>query len=139
MHPAAAPAAFASAQDADAEGVEGKFHVWTADEFRRVLGSDAAVAAALYGVTQAGNWEHGNNVLERGDQAFDEWERSVRERLYAARAARVWPITDDKVLADWNGMVLRAFAEAGRLLGRDDFVDAARRLAAFLLDTMVRD
>ena len=63
----------------------------------------------------------------------------MRERLYAARAARVWPITDDKVLADWNGMVLRAFAEAGRLLGRDDFVDAARRLAAFLLDTMVRD
>ena len=151
MHPAAAPAAFASAQDADAEGVEGRFHVWTLDEFHRVLGADAATAARLHGVTEPGNWEHGHNVLERRDahllraelgmdtEAFAHWERSVRERLYAARAERVWPITDDKVLADWNGMALRAFAEAGRLLARDDFVQAARELARFLLATMVRD
>jgi uncharacterized protein YyaL (SSP411 family) len=151
MHPAAAPAAFASAQDADADGVEGKFHVWTHSEMREVLGDDAAAAARLYGVTAAGNWEHGTNVLERRDaqtlraelglepDAFAAFEQSVRERLYAARARRVWPITDDKVLADWNGMTLRAFAEAGRLLGRDDFVQAARELARFLLETMVRD
>jgi hypothetical protein len=141
MHPAAAPAAFASAQDADAEGVEGKFHVWTADEMRRVLGSDTAAAMRLYGATEAGNWEHGSNVLERRDPdgVREALERSVRERLYAARSKRVWPITDDKVLADWNGMALRAFAEAGRLLARDDLVEAARRLARFLLDTMVRD
>jgi hypothetical protein len=105
----------------------------------------------LYGATEAGNWEHGVNVLERRDpesaraalglaqDAFAAWERSVRERLYAFRAQRIRPITDDKVLADWNGMALRAFAEAGRLLGRADLVQSARDLATFLLDTMQRD
>jgi uncharacterized protein len=149
MHPAAAPAAFSSAQDADSEGVEGKFYVWTAAEFRAVLGADAAPAASLYGVTEAGNWEHGLNVLERrdprsvqtalglDDDAWRQWEQSVRQRLYAVRSQRIWPITDDKVLADWNGMALRAFAEAGRLLGRADFIETARNLAGFLLDTMV--
>ena len=151
MHPAAAPAAFSAAQDADAEGVEGKFHVWTLAGFSNVLGADTAAAARLYGVTEQGNWEHGANVLERrapqalraevgmDTESFSTWEDSVRERLYAARARRVWPITDDKVLADWNGMALRAFAEGGWLLGRDDFVRAARDLARFLLSTMVRD
>ncbi|HEY0859010.1 MAG TPA: thioredoxin domain-containing protein [Albitalea sp.] len=151
MHPAAAPAAFSSAQDADAEGVEGRFHVWTMAEWRHVLGADAEAAARLYGVSEGGNWEHGHNVLERRDaealrqalgmdaHAFAAWERAVRERLYAARSQRVWPITDDKVLADWNGMALRAFAEAGRLLDRDDFVQAATRLADFLLATLCRD
>jgi uncharacterized protein len=151
MRPAAGPAAFSSAQDADAEGVEGKFHVWTRSEFDTVLGPDAPAAARLYGVTVPGNWEHAHNVLERrhpatlraelglSPEAFDAWERSVRQRLYATRAKRVAPITDDKVLADWNGMALRALAEAGRLLARDDFVQAARRLAQFMLATMVRD
>ncbi len=152
MHPAAAPAAFSSAQDADAEGVEGKFHVWTAPQMREVLGDDADAAMRLYGATDAGNWEHGTNVLERrepdavraalglsDDEAWRNWERSVRERLYAARGRRVWPITDDKVLADWNGMALRAFAEAGRLLGRDDLIQAARELAYFLLQEIVDD
>ncbi len=151
LHPAAAPAAFSSAQDADSEGVEGRFYVWTATELRAVLGTDADAALQLFGATEEGNWEHGANVLERRDpesvrallrltpDAFAQWERSVRERLYAVRARRVWPITDDKVLADWNGMALRAFAEAGRLLGHDDFVHIARALARYLLDTMVRD
>jgi uncharacterized protein YyaL (SSP411 family) len=151
MHPRDAPAAFGSAQDADAEGVEGKFYVWTLDEFRAVLGADADAAARLYGVVPQGNWEHGANVLERRDpesvraslgqspEAFARWERSVRDRLYAARERRVRPLTDDKVLADWNGMALRALAEAGRLLGRPDLVDAARGLARFLLDVMTRD
>ncbi len=151
MHPAAAPAAFSSAQDADSEGVEGKFYVWTAAEFHAVLGADAGPAARLYGVTEAGNWEHGLNVLERRDpeavqsalgldaDSWRQWEQSVRERLYAVRSQRIWPITDDKVLADWNGMALRAFAEAGRLLGRDDFVETARSLARFLLGTMMSE
>jgi uncharacterized protein YyaL (SSP411 family) len=151
MRPAAAPAAFAAAQDADAEGVEGKFHVWSLAELASLLGEDAAAAARLYGATEHGNWEHGKNVLERRDPetlraelgldpaSFATWEQSLRERLYAARARRVWPIADDKVLADWNGMALRAFAEAGRLLARDDFVQVARDLAVFLLATMRLD
>jgi hypothetical protein len=151
MHPRDAPAAFSSAQDADSEGVEGKFYVWTADEFGAVLGEDAAAAARLYGVVPEGNWEHGVSVLERRDpesvrawlglsaEEFARWERSVRDRLYEARARRVPPLTDDKVLADWNGMALRALAEAGRLLERPDLVEAARGLARFLLDVMTRD
>ncbi|GIL04173.1 thioredoxin domain-containing protein [Betaproteobacteria bacterium PRO7] len=151
MHPGDAPAAFSSAQDADSEGVEGKFYLWTADEFRAVLGEDADAAARLYGVVPEGNWEHGANVLERRDPEsvraslalsaaeFARWERSVRDRLYEVRARRVPPLTDDKVLADWNGMALRALAETGRLHGRPDLVGAARRLARFLLDLMTRD
>jgi uncharacterized protein YyaL (SSP411 family) len=151
MHPRDAPAAFSSAQDADSEGVEGKFYVWTADEFGAVLGEDADAAARLYGVVPQGNWEDGVNVLERRDpesvraslalsaEDFARWERSVRDRLYEARARRVHPLTDDKVLADWNGMALRAFAEAGRLLARPDLVDTARALARFLLGVMTRD
>jgi len=148
MHPAASAAAFSSAQDADSEGVEGRFYVWTADELREALGADAEPAMQLYGATDAGNWEHGVNVVERRDpaavrtalrldaDAFAAWERSLRERLHAVRARRIAPITDDKVLADWNGMMLRALAETGRLLGRADLVDAARALADFLRGTM---
>ena len=151
MHPAAAPAAFSSAQDADAEGVEGKFHVWSLDEFRTVLGADAPAAARLYGATPQGNWKQGGNILDRRDaltvfaelglagQAGADWERSIRDRLYAARAARVWPATDDKVLTDWNGLAMRALSEAGRLLRRADFVDAARNLGGFLLVNLTRD
>ena len=151
MHPSFAPAAYSSAQDADSEGVEGKFYVWTAEQLRAALGSDAEAALRLYGVSESGNWEHGLNVLERrdpesvrallglSDDDFEQWERSVRDRLYEVRSQRVWPITDDKVLADWNGIALRALAEAGRLLARPDLIDCARQTALFLLDTMSRD
>ncbi len=151
MHPAASAAAFSSAQDADSEGVEGRFYVWTAAELRQVLGADADAAMRLFGATEAGNWEHGVNVLERREAEsvraalglapaeWRAWEDSVRQRLYAVRARRVWPITDDKVLADWNGLMLRALAEAGRLLGRADLVESARALANFLLGTMQAD
>ncbi len=151
MHPAAAPAAYCCAQDADAEGVEGLFHCWSAAQFDAVLGDDAPAAAQLYGVTPEGNWEHGLSVLERrspetvrvqlglAPAQWAQWESSVRERLLAARSRRVWPITDDKVLADWNGMMLRALAEAGRLFGRPDLVESARELARFLLADMMPD
>jgi len=151
MHPGDAPGALCCAQDADAEGVEGGFHAWTTADFRSALGPDADAAAALYGVRTEGNWEHGLNVLERRTPevvraqlglslaAWRRWEQSVRERLLAVRSRRTWPITDDKVLADWNAMALRAFAEAGRLLERPELVDSARRIAEFLLGTMHRD
>jgi uncharacterized protein YyaL (SSP411 family) len=151
MHPSSAASAYACAQDADAQGVEGRFHVWTLAQLREVLGSDAQGAARLYGATEQGNWHLCTNVLQRLDpepvrtamglrpEAFAAWERAVRERLYAARAQRVWPQTDDKVLADWNGLALRAHAEVGRLFERDDYVQAGRDLAHFLLDTLVRD
>jgi uncharacterized protein YyaL (SSP411 family) len=139
---------FWSAQDADSEGVEGKFYVWQESEIRQALDAEADAAIKLFGVTQAGNWEH-SNVLERrfpdqammqslgmGKEAYENWVSSVRERLYEMRKKRVWPLTDDKVLADWNGLMLRAFAEAGRLLEEARYLEAARRNAAFVLKEM---
>jgi len=142
---------FWSAQDADSEGVEGKFYVWQESELREVLGADAEAASLLFGVTAAGNWEH-TNVLERRipDQAlmqqfgmepqtFESWVVGVRERLYQARARRVWPLTDDKVLADWNGLMLQAMAEVGRWLEVPRYVEAARNNARFVWKEMYRD
>jgi len=148
--PGCSPAAFSSAQDADSEGIEGKFYVWTAAEFGAVLGADTDLAARLYGVTQAGNWEHGLNVLERrnprsvqtalGSMTTRGGSGSNRCGSGCMRSAR--GASGDhrrQGAADWNGMALRAFAEAGRLLGRADFVETARTLARFLLGTMVSE
>ncbi|MBO1436905.1 thioredoxin domain-containing protein [Meiothermus sp. CFH 77666] len=142
---------FYSAQDADSEGVEGRFYVWQQREFREVLGAEAEAAGLLFGVSEAGNWEH-TNVLERripdevlmqhlgmGPESFESWVKSVRYRLYEARRQRTPPLTDDKVLADWNGLMLRAFAEVGRWLGEPAYVEAARRNARFVLKEMFRE
>src|SRR5215210_2024451 len=111
---------FASALDADSEGVEGKFYVWTPEE----VGPDAA---KLFSVTEGGTFEHGSSVLQLLEDPADEqlW-RDERVRLLAVRDQRVPPARDDKVVAAWNGLAVAALAEAGALLGRPDLVDAAR-------------
>ncbi|MCS7058416.1 MAG: thioredoxin domain-containing protein [Meiothermus sp.] len=142
---------FWSAQDADSEGVEGRFYVWRLEEFREALGADAEAGARLFGVSEAGNWE-GSNVLERrypeaalreelglSEEAYRAWVEGVRQRLYRARAKRTPPLTDDKVLADWNGLMLRALAEAGRWLGEARYLEAARENASFVLGNMLKD
>lgn len=142
---------FFSAQDADSEGVEGKFYVWSEEEIRQVLGQDAGAALKLFGVSEAGNWE-GANVLERrypdealqtalglSPEEYQAWVEGVRARLYAVRKERVWPLTDDKVLADWNGLMLRALAEAGRLLEEPTYLQIARANARFVLENMRQD
>jgi uncharacterized protein YyaL (SSP411 family) len=127
---------FYSALDADSEGVEGKFYVWTVAELRDVLGSDADAAIDWFGATEQGNFE-GANVLEsRGPEPPAEVRDRVRGRLLEARAARVRPGLDDKRLAAWNALMIGALAEAGAVLERPDFVDAARDAAAFVLDRM---
>ena len=139
---------FYSAQDADSEGVEGKFFVWTPDELRPLLGDDADLVMGYYGVTERGNFE-GANILnvpvtpedyaERRGVSEDElWAAIQRARsvLLETREQRIHPLRDDKVLTSWNGLMLRAFAEAGAALGRSDYLDAAGSNAAFLLDNM---
>ncbi|MER5320824.1 thioredoxin domain-containing protein [Streptosporangium roseum] len=124
---------FASALDADSEGVEGKFYAWTPEEIHEVLGEeDGAWAVALYEVT--GTFEHGTSVLQLLSDP-DDAERSARVRaeLLAARARRVRPGRDDKVVAAWNGLAIAALAETGALFDRPDLVKAARA-AAVLLD-----
>ncbi|MBA3437574.1 MAG: thioredoxin domain-containing protein, partial [Thermoleophilaceae bacterium] len=123
---------FFSALDADSEGEEGLFYVWTPEQLREVLGpDDAAVAAAYYGVHPGGNFE-GRTILTRGAEeppGLDE----IRRRLYEARAKRVWPGLDDKRLTSWNALMIAALAEAGAVLEREDFLDAARTAAEFVL------
>jgi uncharacterized protein YyaL (SSP411 family) len=129
---------FMSALDADSEGEEGRFYVWTPAQLREVLGdADADAAIAYFGVTEAGNFE-GSNILTRGS---DEPERlaEIRIALYDARAKRVWPGLDDKRLASWNALTISALADAGAILEREDYLDAARGCAAFLLDSMRGD
>ena len=139
--------AFCASLDADSEGQEGKFYVWQADEIAAVLGAeDAALFAAAYDVTPAGNFEdpHGGgtaNVLNRlrrapGDAAAEARLAAMRERLLAHRAGRVRPGLDDKILADWNGLMITALARAGVALDEPGWVDDAARAYAAIMDTM---
>ena len=120
---------FHSAEDADSEGHEGKFYVWTPEEIRAVLGADAERALAYWGVDRGPNFE-GKNILYVAGEPDRAAIDPLRRQLLAARAARVRPGRDDKVLAGWNGLACRALAEAGRALGRRDYVDAAVRTLA---------
>ena len=139
---------FYSSYDADSEGEEGKFYVWKAAEIREALGDDADLFMRVYGVSEGGNWE-GTNILHVARQPeevardlnldVDEVEArlaAARDKLYGVRAQRVWPGLDDKVLTAWNGLMLAAFAEAGRDLNRPDFTEVAVRNAQFLYDNV---
>ena len=121
-HPAGG---FFSSEDADSEGVEGKFYVWTPDEIRSVLSDAAEPLLAYYGVTEAGNFERANILEVVGDTAPDGLDE-LRNRLLAARAQRVRPGLDDKVVASWNGLAIRALAEAGAVLGDESYLELAR-------------
>jgi uncharacterized protein YyaL (SSP411 family) len=125
---------FYSALDADSEGVEGKFYVWTLPELRDVLGELADEAIAYFGVTEAGNFE-GANVLEaRGPQP--EHLPEIRRKLFDARSERIRPGLDDKRLTSWNALMISALADAGAVLERSDYLDGAVRAAEFLLRHM---
>ncbi|MFC6286150.1 thioredoxin domain-containing protein [Nocardioides sp. GCM10027113] len=121
---------FASALDADSEGVEGKFYAWTPAQLVEVLGAeDGAWAAGLLSVTEAGTFEHGASTLQlrrdpEGPEDAARWA-GLRARLLEARETRVRPARDDKVVAAWNGLAISGLVDAGLLLGRPDHVDAA--------------
>lgn len=126
---------FASALDADSEGVEGKFYAWTPRHLTEVLGAeDGAWAAQVLRVTEAGTFEHGMSTLQLLRDP-DDWDRyrSIRGRLFDARALRIHPGRDDKVVASWNGLAIAALAEAGQLLGEPAWVDAAVTAADLLI------
>jgi uncharacterized protein YyaL (SSP411 family) len=128
---------FYSALDADSEGVEGKFYVWTLEELRDVLGEDADAAIEWFGATGHGNFEGAKNVLEsRGPEPPPPQRARIRARLLAARAKRVRPGLDDKRLTSWNALMLGALADAGAVLERRDYLDAAIACAEFVLGSM---
>ncbi len=124
----------ASALDADSDGTEGAFYVWTPAELTEVLGpADGELAAGLFGVTRDGTFEDGASVLQlRADPADAGAYERIRSALLAARAHRVRPGRDDKVVAAWNGLAIAALAEVGLLLERTDFIAAARGAAELL-------
>ena len=140
-----------SSLDADSEGHEGRFYVWSLAELRAVLGDDAPLAELHWGVTAAGNFE-GANILHvalplaeaaaRCGVTADEATRTIeraRAALLAARAPRVRPGRDEKVLAGWNGLMLRAMAEGARAFGDATLRAAALRAGSFLRDALVQD
>jgi len=128
---------FASALDADSDGEEGKFYVWTPRELAEVLGpDDGAYAAEAFGVTDPGTFEHGQSVLQLcADPADAARFARVSAALRAAREQRVRPARDDKVVAAWNGLAIAALAEAGLLLERPEFTAAAREAAELIAGT----
>ena len=142
---------FYASLDADSEGHEGIFYVWTSDEFNAALGSDAPAMRTFWGVREGGNFE-GRTILHlrqsraavaqqfgMTDAEFAQTVKRSVATLYALRSNRVWPSRDDKILAGWNGLMLRALAEAGRVFDRSDWTQGATRNAQFLRDTLVRD
>jgi uncharacterized protein YyaL (SSP411 family)/aryl-alcohol dehydrogenase-like predicted oxidoreductase len=142
---------FFSATDADSEGEEGRFFVWTPEQLEEVLGEDdARVFGAYYDVDGRGNWE-GHSILNTSrtgprvakglgltEEALEARVAPLRARLLEARARRVPPALDDKVLTAWNGLMISAFAEGARVLDEPAFLDAGRHAADFLLGSLRR-
>jgi hypothetical protein len=146
--------AFYSAEDADSEGVEGKFYVWSQAEFRQVLGGEEALFwEPVFNLEPEGNYREeagghttGLNILHLS-RPFNRWARELerteeelqrrweaaRTRLFTARAGRVHPLKDDKILTDWNGLMIAALAEGARILGRTDYAAAAEAAAHMVL------
>jgi hypothetical protein len=146
--------AFYSAEDADSEGKEGTFYLWREPEIRSLLGNDADLFIAAYGVAKGGNF-HGDegdghaNILHVAKtpaevaserkmprRVVERRLEAARTKLFAAREKRVHPLKDDKILTDWNGLMIAALAEAAQVFDRPDYDAAARRAAGFLLATM---
>lgn len=141
---------FYSTLDADSEGVEGKFYVWTEKEIVELLGpEDAERFCSVYGVEPGGNWEHGRNILHRM-KSFTESARLLgcsepdlrqqldrsRRKLYEVRSRRIWPGRDEKVLTSWNALMIGSLAQASAVLDRPDLAQDATKAADFLLTRM---
>ena len=135
---------FTSALDADSEGREGKFYIWTEEQIDGVLGPDAGAFKEIYDVTPGGNWE-GHTILNRSKDlklGNDDQERRLleaREKLLAVRAGRIRPQRDDKVLADWNGLMIAALAKAGAVFGQPAWIKTAADVFRFIADTMTEN
>lgn len=143
---------FYTAQDADSEGVEGKFFVWTPTEIEEILGeTDAAVFNFFYDVSEDGNFEEKNilnvknslretaEVLNISEEKLKETLERGREKLFKEREKRIKPFRDEKVLTAWNGLMLATFAEASAILDDKDYLEIARQNADFILENLQKD
>jgi uncharacterized protein YyaL (SSP411 family) len=141
---------FFSSLDADSEGIEGKFYIWSPQEIQEIIPDpqDSTLILAAYGITKPGNFE-GRNILQQvldDEQLSEEFnipinevpskKKALHKLLLKARALRIRPATDDKILVFWNSLTLMAFAEAGRYLGREDYTQTAINNATFLMTNL---
>lgn len=132
---------FYSAEDADSEGVEGKFYVWTPDEIYEVLGHEnGKVYCQLYDITEKGNFEEHNipnllNGIPDQDPRLEDW----RKQLFDAREARIHPHKDDKVLTSWNGLMIAALAKGAQVLQKPELIEAAEKAIHFIMNRLVRE
>ncbi|MBO8170796.1 MAG: thioredoxin domain-containing protein [Bacillaceae bacterium] len=145
--------AFYSAEDADSEGVEGKFYVWTPDEVKRILGeTDGELFCDYYNISPGGNFEGKNipNLIQQDLDTFhkkaginrEEWENKLsilRQKIFEQREKRVHPHKDDKILTSWNGLMIAALARGGKVLDRPEWIDAAARAKDFILEHLIRE
>jgi uncharacterized protein YyaL (SSP411 family) len=144
--------AFYSTQDADSEGVEGKFYVWSEAEIVSVLGKELAeVFTYFYDVSAVGNWEGHNilncpktlaqaaKVLKTSPEELSAKLQTARKKLYEARGKRVWPGRDEKILTGWNALMIAAFSQAGAVLEVPPFIEAATRAAEFVMENLLTD
>jgi len=143
----AANGGFYAALDADSEGVEGKFYTWNKNEFEQILGEDAAAIAALYDVTEHGNWEE-VNILHM-QKSIQDWAKDIRlsekealallaeakAKLMACRSKRVRPATDDKIILGWNALFNQALSKAGQAFGEEEWISMATQNMDFLLSS----
>jgi hypothetical protein len=142
----AAEGGFYSAEDADSEDEEGRFYLWTFDEVRQVLSEEEAnLAARLFNIKEGGNFsdeatgsKSGRNILHLSTAAQEPIARkdTIRQKLFDRRQKRVHPLKDDKILADWNGLMVAAMARAGRILDEQRYVDAAGGAISFIFSSM---
>lgn len=137
---------FYSAEDADSEGEEGLFYVWTAEEIREVLGDEYEAVSKIWNISESGNFRDeasgkvtGKNIPHLSGLLSAEEEKWIsvpRQKLFDVREKRIHPLKDTKVLADWNGLMIAAFAKAGRALGDDEYVQVAINANTFIESEM---
>ena len=144
---------FYTAEDADSEGAEGKFYVWTPEEVTSVLGKkDGELFCRYYGISERGNFEGGTSIPHvrmSAEKLAKEMKipvgkltaklESCRQRLFEAREKRVHPLKDDKILTSWNGLMIAALAKGHRVTGKKSYIDAAEKCCRFILTKMTRD
>lgn len=143
---------FYSSFDADSEGEEGKFYVWTEPEIREIIGKDADLIIEYYGVKKGGNWEDGKNILIPSEEAqklagkfdlslseFDNQLAEAREKLFTARTKRVHPALDDKILTSWNALMVSGYLDAYRVFKEEKFLNRALTTVRFILDKAKSD
>ncbi|MDI6644857.1 MAG: thioredoxin domain-containing protein [Methanobacteriaceae archaeon] len=151
--------AFYSAEDADSEGIEGKFYLWTKKEFDQILGSDAELMSRIFNVRRDGNFKEestqkktGNNILHLKQpypkiaekigipiEELNQKMQEVRDKLLKVREGRIHPHKDDKIMVDWNGLIIAALSKGSQVFKSDKYQEAALKAADFILENMYND